>query len=770
MSAGQLGMQMKTCGRTAAVAGLVLFALSGCGGGGGGGGSAVPAVGAGPLSSTSAQTTIKFTVPNGNTASGSTRNSQSVPSSIAGIVVFAYAASGTQPSTPTLVGDLAVPPTVAGNTSLCVSVTTPSPGRLCTITFTAPVGTDVVSVQLYDKEPSGGSIPSGANLVASGTSSLTVSLNGANSATITLNSVTATINASITTSLPPLTPSSGGSITGGSVNFSIPAGLAPNGAQVGVAEVLQLSLPALSSVRRVQSTAGGTFVYAFGFTLSGASALSSPGLTISASFNISGPLSSSLSKSGTMNIARLSGTTYVDTGTVGYTFSSGTLTLSGGSSGVTLPGVYIIYIPAAAPIGSSSTSATGALAVLTISGTTFAYVPTPTGLMQVALTNGSALASGGSTTAPVGNAVDACAADAGHNIVYCAAFSGTSIYPFDVSSGSVSPLTPITTDASASPAGFSGGSCLICGIVYDSVGNDVIISTNGFYEVYSPAGTRVTKIAARIAENFGFDTSSRTIFSPTYDQGATSIDLINIANPGWFTLSAPPSGLSSPDHGAIDTSTKVAITANEFSSGNSESMFLVNLNGVSFPTPSSSSSPTLIPSLIAQPQTLTSGVFSTCDTTADGIAVDSSAHLAFFASEFCSGRAGFGVAQLPTASTASPAFGDYVFAVMPNVAPVGSFADNQDPHALTVFNLPGVCADCAVISNFSKSVIAIIDLNQLMAATRSGTDAHTVDSSVNLTASSKSGNPVVTYLTTGLFTALSQQRSPASAQQNHNIH
>jgi len=713
---------------------------------------------------------ISFAIPNGNTGSSKTRNSQSVPTGINSVTVFAYPATGTQPATPNLVGDLSLTPT-GGNKSLCVAS---SGGRLCTIAFTAPVGADVVLVQLWDMEPSGGAIPTGANLLASGTASVTVSANGSNSATITLNSVTATINSSITTNLPPLTPTPSGSITGGSVNFSIAPGLAPNGAQVGISEVLQLSLPALASVRRAQSTAGGTFVYAFGFTLTGATALSPPGLTISASFSVSGPLVSSLAASGTMNVARLSGTTYTDTGSVSYTYSAGTLTISGGSSGVTSSGVYIIYIPAGTA-GSSSTSATGALAVLTVAGTTYAYVPTPSGLLQVTLTSGGAISSGGSGNSPVGPAVDACAADAVHTLVYCVAFGGSSgdssgnIYSYNVSSGNVASPTSIATDASGTVT-FTGGSCTICGIVYDSVGNDIVISTPAGYEIYSPLGNKVgSTLGNRIAENFGFDSTSRLIFSPQYESGATA-DVVNIGSLNWYTLGSSLGGvsLSTPDHGAFDTSTHIAITSEEFSDDTmTEQAYLVALGSASFGATGNPGTVTAP----AQASSLTSSVFngSNCDTSADGIAVDSVAHYAFFAAEYCGPTFGntsaIGVAQMPSSAGAiSSGLSQWVFAYMPNLPTSSGFNSNRDPHALTVFNLAGACNDCAIIANLEKTYLAVINLQALLNIPAGNLidSGHTVNSSYNLI-----GAGVITYIPTGLTAASSARSALSRRQLNH---
>ena len=112
---------------------------------------------------------VNFTIPSGNTGSSKARNSQSVPSGINAISLYVYPASGSQSATPTLVGDLALSPT-GGNKTLCVAA---GSSRNCSITFTAPVGADVVAIQLWDSEPAGGAIPTSAVLLASGTSSLT---------------------------------------------------------------------------------------------------------------------------------------------------------------------------------------------------------------------------------------------------------------------------------------------------------------------------------------------------------------------------------------------------------------------------------------------------------------------------------------------------------------------------------------------------------------------------------------------------------------------
>jgi len=368
------------------IAGSFALSLFGCGGGGGGS-SSVPAGGSAGAGLSTANTTLSLTVPNAASGSSAARSAQSVPSAINGVTVYAYAASGTQPSVPTLVGDLSLTPS-GGNKTLCVAA---SAGRSCTIAFAAPVGTDTVSIQLYDAEPVSGSIPSTANLVASGMTSLTVSLNGSNAASIILNSVAGTVNSDGSATFNPLIPSGNSAgITGGAVTFAIPAGGVPAGEQVGVSEVLQLTLP-LSSVRSPQTVttstptpsptptptlaptptpvptptlpafgpgSGNTFIYGIGFTISGGSAPLTQPLIISAAFQISAALASTLGLSGTFYIAQQTASSYTLVGSAAYTVSGTTLTVTGSKTGIVQPGIYVLYLPGTPPTPTPIPTAT----------------------------------------------------------------------------------------------------------------------------------------------------------------------------------------------------------------------------------------------------------------------------------------------------------------------------------------------------------------------------------------------------------------------------
>lgn len=340
--------------------------LAACGGGGGGSSPAIPVsavsppgatAGAGSGPTAGAPVTMTFTIPVGTTSSSQGRAVQTVPSGSKGLLLYAYAASGSQPATPTLVGDLAVPAT-GGNVSLC---TVSGSTKTCNITFNAPVGNDVIAVQLYDQEPSSGTISGSANLLAGGSTTANITTNGTNGIAISLNGAAGSISASAAWTPAPVAAPTSASISGGSINFSLPAGSVSGNAQVSVSTVLQLVIP-LSSGRHPQFTqgAGNTFVYGFDFTVVGVTSLSSSLSLVGTTLNVTGSLASALSSSGFLNVALLSNSTYVDVGSVTYTFSGGTLTVTGGSTGMTQNGIYILYIPpsGATPPPSPSPAAT----------------------------------------------------------------------------------------------------------------------------------------------------------------------------------------------------------------------------------------------------------------------------------------------------------------------------------------------------------------------------------------------------------------------------
>jgi len=321
---------------------------------------------------------VNFAIPSVQ-GSSSTRATQTVPSQSLAIVLSAYQ-SGSTPPVASLqclsnaapagfacIGDLAVAGITATPSTTSVCSAAASGGRACTISFAAPVGQAViVSAVLYDQQPVCSGSPAscsitGANAIGSATSAPTaITANGSFPVTLTFNA-SPPVALSGSAATVPITPTASGSIGAGStINFGLPGGSYPAGATASVTEVLSLTIP-LSAARRPASApsyqpstpgAPNTFVYGFGFALSGLTALPSQ-LAVNATFNITGSLAAAFSKvssSGTLFVAQMANGTYTGVGTLNYVYSgnatSGVLTIAdAANSGITGPGIYIIYLP-----------------------------------------------------------------------------------------------------------------------------------------------------------------------------------------------------------------------------------------------------------------------------------------------------------------------------------------------------------------------------------------------------------------------------------------
>ena len=165
--------------------------LPGCGGGGGSGNS--PSL---PLPKpTQAKTghfTVKITVP-GSSAATAPRLKRilDVAASTQGILFTVYSSS---PASPLAVSGNDIS---ANNTADC---TTSGTTRTCTFSLVAPAGTNNLLAQTYDQViPPSGTVPAGANLLAAGTTSITVTSGDTNaSVSLTLNPVVASVQMAAT--------------------------------------------------------------------------------------------------------------------------------------------------------------------------------------------------------------------------------------------------------------------------------------------------------------------------------------------------------------------------------------------------------------------------------------------------------------------------------------------------------------------------------------------------------------------------------------------
>jgi hypothetical protein len=386
-------------------------------------------------------------------------------------------------------------------------------------------------------------------------------------------------------------------------------------------------------------------------------------------------------------------------------------------------------------------SGSGSMAVLQIGGETYAFVPSLTGMSRVKLTSGGTVgaltASAGAGRAAAVAALtppvqltltpvpDACGADWNGNVVACISYSSSKVHVID-SSGTL--LHTYDTGLTAS-ASFSGGSCVLCGVLYDPTDDRMILATAGGYALFDHkgSGTIVRTIPTLVAENFGYNPVTNQIFSPRYGNGASpSIDLVDVATSKVYSLTPPPSTLDSPDHGAVDYSTNIGITGEEFNVA--MEAYLVNLGSAALDKPAAKQFQAPLATI---PMTHT----TTCSWPITDIAVDSTSHVAFFSAEFCSGSSGdaMGAAKMPTSATATLTLSDYVFSSIPN-PPAGTWSNPGDPHGIANFTVSSGSKHYGLLVNDSKTYVAAVDLDLLLAAKRSAGDVHLVDSTVDLIA------------------------------------
>jgi hypothetical protein len=227
-----------------------------------------------------------------------------------------------------------------------------------------------------------------------------------------------------------------------------------------------------------------------------------------------------------------------------------------------------------------------------------------------------------------------------------------------------------------------------------------------------------------IAESFASDPTRHLILSPGYASIRTpDFEILNITNPSAptiFNLTNASTLFSGAtlDGGAADCSTGIAVASDEFSTN----IFIADLTQATFSpgTPGTWNAPNQLQNL---PE------FSSFTAGTTGLSVASGSHVGILEDEF--GTTAFGAIQLPaTSGTGMPAIQDWVVANMPNDPTGAAWEMTFDPHGLTAYVSPTSGRAFGLIMNRQRTFIAVVDINALLAATRS--PAHTVSPSVNL--------------------------------------
>lgn len=399
----------------------------------------------------------------------------------------------------------------------------------------------------------------------------------------------------------------------------------------------------------------------------------------------------------------------------------------------------------------------GGVAVVTIGGNTYAEVPSSIGLIQTAIAADGVIpsptASPQSTVLALNPNPDACIiVPTGSKILaYCIAFAvlPANIEIADLSTGTPTLAGSITTDASVLFTS-SGGQCYLCGLAWDPKDGAIVVSTNKGYEFYDPnTGAQVKPaIPVTIAENFGYNPATNQIWSPQEETNNEEEDLVDVAGGTWYALTPSIAGvLSEPDAGAIDSSTNLAMTLDEFSGTTA----IVPLQGATL-TPGTV--PTVrthgavappVPGTLTAPLVTTNNIMTDSGCETNAISIDPTNHVAFISGEYSNPDC-VGAVQLPS-SAPSSAFtpSSYMWIQrLPNTPDGNTFDSALDPHVAATFYLPSHGDLYGLVFNYRRSFIAVVDLTKLLAAPSAGQDPHVVSPSYDLF-----GSGLLSYIPTG---------------------
>ena len=329
----------------------------------------------------------------------------------------------------------------------------------------------------------------------------------------------------------------------------------------------------------------------------------------------------------------------------------------------------------------------------------------------VPIETSSGIGTGGAPTSVVtGNIPNSCSSNSTTGTTVCTG-NNTDVYLMNGST-----LSSTLTSGATSTQTFSGGICTNCGVVVDSTTNKALItiglSTGGpggyqfldlsgnTFEAAIPAGTSTS-------EDASIDPIRHLVLSPNEDN---IYQILNIStataalfnNTGFATEGAP-------DSAAEDCTTGIALSTLE----DTGALYIADLTQAVF-TPGT---PGTWTDTAAQTQTFPEFAGFAAGTC--GIAVAPGSHLAIVTGEF--GGNLEGVIQLPaTSGTGTPAAVDWVAFTMPNLASGTPWSMGFDPHTVTAYVSPNSKKAFGVLENGDFSFLAVVDLQGLISAPRTG--------------------------------------------------
>jgi Bacterial Ig-like domain (group 2) len=382
--------------------------------------------------------------------------------------------------------------------------------------------------------------------------------------------------------------------------------------------------------------------------------------------------------------------------------SAGTTKIAASASGVN--GIASITVAAPAPPGGGGSGSSSAL-------NDEAFVPTPSHNCEgdvlspfdpntVTVINldahSSATAVVARITMPTNYIPTATAANSATNQVLVTSCSSRTVLIIDGTTNQIiaSVDAPVTNSFR-----FSGGSCMICGVLIDPKTNKAILDTAQGVMIFDPAARTFSNPVPNSlpSENFGYDPGLKMVLNPIYNSGPPGFQIISLADSS--TLTVNNIGISFPDAGAVDTLTHVGLITDE----GSKTQLLINM---------ASSGNT--------PEWSTFDQQTTC-AELTMVTIDSSIHAAALAAEHDGDC--FALELLPVTEPASDGVpgvpSAFVWGHMPSTPDNHGWQFGLDPHALAVFTSTVNGSHFAFVVDKNANWVARVDVAALAGATPS---------------------------------------------------
>jgi hypothetical protein len=373
------------------------------------------------------------------------------------------------------------------------------------------------------------------------------------------------------------------------------------------------------------------------------------------------------------------------------------------------------------------------LSVLVLGTNATAYLPQggwdlgTASIKVVPIETSSGLGTGGAPTSiTTANVPNSCSSNSDTGETVCVG-NNTDVYLINGTT-----LTSTLTSGATTTQGFSGGFCENCGVVVDSTTNRALIAIGlssggpGGFQFLDLGGTPafepVIPAGVGTSEDVSIDPVRHLLLSPneSFENGGQSdYQIVNVSTStaALFNNTTPALGPQSWDSAAEDCTTGIALATNE----GTGTLFIADLTQAVF-TPGT---PGTWSDTASQLQNFPEFAFFAAGT--NGIAVAPGTHLGVVTGEF--GGNLEGVIQLPsTSGSGTPAVVDYAAFTVPNLPNEAAWSEGLDPHTVTAYVSPNSHKAYAVLENGDFSFVAIIDIQAMLSAPRTG--AHTVTSPI----------------------------------------